>query len=84
MMSEYVTGWDLMATAAAEKSRLAFEARSDFKELVAAANQRGYRRISLHEQVDPTGVDAYTWRGGVWVRNCNTKGQPASCTVGES
>jgi len=68
-MRNHITGWDLMARADAEKSRAAFEARSDFASLVAEADKRGYRRISLHEQLEPGRVDAYTWRGGVWVRH---------------
>lgn len=51
-----------------ERSRDAFESRPDYAELVAEAARRGYRRITLGEQMDTGSADAYQWRGGVWVK----------------
>jgi hypothetical protein len=50
-----------------ESSRAAFEARTDYQDLVAQAAELGYRRITLYEQMNPGSADAYSWRGGVWV-----------------
>lgn len=63
-----VTQWDLQRRAELELSRAAFESSSNFVELVAEADRRGYRRITLAEQMDPGCVDAYSWQGGVWVK----------------
>ena len=55
------------ARAAFERSRAEYEASPRFAENVAEARKRGYRRITLGEQIDTGSADAYTWRGGVWV-----------------
>jgi hypothetical protein len=55
------------ARAAFERSRAEYEASPNFAANVAEAARRGYRRITLSEQVDTGSADAYTWRGGVWV-----------------
>lgn len=49
------------------QSRAEFEASPGFAELVSEAARRGYRRITATEQLDPGRVDAYAWRGGVWI-----------------
>lgn len=67
-MNEHITGWELLRREELERARAAFEARSDFGDLVAEAARRGYRRITLAEQMDSGFHDAYTWRGGVWIR----------------
>ena len=36
--------------------------------LVAEAASRGFRPITLTEQMDCGKIDAYEWRGGIWVR----------------
>lgn len=68
MSREHISPWEIYAREEAEKSRAAFEADSNFSELIAEAAKRGYRRITLLEQLQPGSVDAYTWRGGVWVK----------------
>jgi len=67
-MSEYTTGWDWMHFHEFEKSRAAFESHPDFAALVDEAKKRGFRRITLTEQIATGSADAYTWRGGVWVK----------------
>ncbi len=67
-MAEHTCGWDLLRQAELQASRTAFEARTDFASLIAEATRRGYRRITMSEQIDPGHADAYTWRGGVWVK----------------
>ena len=64
---EHIDAWDAMRRRDFEDSRATFEARPDFAELVAAAAARGWRRITLDEQMDCGMADAYLWRGGVWV-----------------
>lgn len=68
MSGEHISPWEIYAREKAEKSRAAFEAAPNFAELIAEAAKRGYRRITLLEQLDAGSVDAYTWRGGVWVK----------------
>ena len=67
-MSEHICGWDLLRRKEYEQARAAFEARADYDQLVSEAAARGFRRITLGEQLNQT-VDAYLWRGGVWVKN---------------
>jgi len=59
------------ARAAFERSRAEYEAHPDFASIVAEAERRGYRRITLAEQVETGSADAYSWRGGVWVPIAN-------------
>lgn len=68
-MDNGISPWDLSREAELAKSRAAFEASPDYAALVAQAAARGFRRITLHEQLNPLGVDAYSWRGGVWVKS---------------
>jgi len=68
-MIEYKTGWDWMRTQEFEKSRAAFESQTDFATLVDEAAKRGFRRITLAEQIDTGSADAFSWRGGVWIKN---------------
>lgn len=49
-------------------SRKEFESAEIYSELVAEAARRGFRRISLSEQLHTNDTRAYSWRGGVWVR----------------
>jgi hypothetical protein len=63
-----VSAWEDARVSELRRSRAAFEAREDFTELVAEAGRRGFRRVTLIEQLNPGSVDAYAWRGGVWVR----------------
>jgi hypothetical protein len=69
-MADHLCPWRVQHRAEVEASRAAFEARHDFAELVAEADRKGYRRIELFEQLEPGTADAYTWRGGVWVKRC--------------
>jgi hypothetical protein len=62
------SGWDLLRRAEAEAARTAFENHPDFSVVVADAAARGFRRITLAEQLDGGKADAYSWRGGIWVR----------------
>jgi hypothetical protein len=64
-----IDAWELQRLRDIESSRAAFEARPDYAELIEQAAQRGFRRISLWEQMEPGKVDAYQWRGGVWVKD---------------
>lgn len=68
-MDDYLSAWDSFARRDFEASRATFEARPDFADLMAEAARRGFRRITLAEQCDTGCVDAYMWRGGVWVRD---------------
>jgi hypothetical protein len=65
-----IYSWDLLQADEYVRSRAVFDARPDFAELVAEADRRGYRRITLAEQqhnlLRP--CDVYNWRGGVWVK----------------
>jgi hypothetical protein len=63
-----MTAWELMEYEQLQASRAAYEQRPDYHGLVAEAARRGYRRIRLSEQLEPGKVDAYSWRGGVWVK----------------
>ena len=67
-MAEHIDPWDALKREELEKSRAAFEAHPDFRELVAEAAVRGFRRITLAEQMD-VNPDAFTWRGGVWMKS---------------
>lgn len=67
-MSDHISPWDVARRAELEQCRAEFEARPDFHELVAEADRRGFRRITLTEQMSPGQSDAFTWRGGVWVK----------------
>lgn len=51
-------------------SRAVFEARPDYEELIAEADRRGFRRITLYEQMDIGWfiANSYSWRGGLWVK----------------
>jgi hypothetical protein len=60
--------WGMARMREIAQSRAEFEARTDFAELVSGAARRGYRRITAPEQLDPGRVDAYAWRGGVWIK----------------
>lgn len=68
-MADYISPWDIQRREELELSRAAFEANPDFSSLVAEAERRGFRRITLSEQLDRCRSDAHTWRGGVWVKN---------------
>jgi hypothetical protein len=68
-MANHISPWETLEREQAEKSRAAFEARSDFQELITQAAARGFRRITLAEQLKPSDVNAYNWRGGVWIKN---------------
>jgi hypothetical protein len=68
-MADHISPWEIQARANAEQKRAEFESRPDFVALVAEATKRGYRRINLLEQLNPGSIDAYTWCGGVWVKN---------------
>lgn len=70
-MADHISPWDVLHREEVEQSRAAFEARTDFSELVSEADLRGFRRITLMEQLDPGTADAHTWRGGVWVQKSN-------------
>lgn len=67
-MTTHVTGWDLQRAGELQQSRAAFEARPDYPELLQEAASRGFRRITLSEQMERASAGAYNWRGGVWVR----------------
>ena len=67
-MADHISPWDVLHREEVGQSRAAFEARTDFAELVSEADRRGFRRITLMEQLDPGTADAHTWRGGVWVK----------------
>lgn len=67
-MEDHICPWRVQHRAEVEKSRAEFEAQTGFTELVAESGRRGYRRITLSEQLDLGGVDAYSWRGGIWVK----------------
>lgn len=67
-MSAAVNPWGELRRSEVLTARAAFEARDDFAALVDEAGRRGFRRITLGEQMEPHGVDAYAWRGGVWVK----------------
>jgi len=64
----FVCGWDELWRKQFTKSNAEYRARPDYDALVAEAAQKGYRPITLAEQMDTGSVDAYTWRGGVWVK----------------
>jgi len=68
-MGEVTTGWDWMHLQQFQKSRSAFESRPDFAAIVDEAKKRGFRRITLAEQIETGSADAYSWRGGVWVKD---------------
>lgn len=61
-----ISPWELQRRADIATSRAAFEARPDFDELITTAKSQGYRRITENEQIFG-GVDAFMYRGGVWV-----------------
>jgi len=58
-------------------TRTEFEARPDFDALVAEARARGFRRITEAEQLEIPCSDAYTWRGGVWIKELRTAATPS-------
>ena len=64
----HVDPWQQLRAAEFEAARAEFEARPDFAALVAEAASRGFRPITLTEQMDCGKIDAYEWRGGIWVR----------------
>jgi hypothetical protein len=64
----YVDPWQSLRAAEFAASNAAYQAQPGFAALVAEADARGFRPITLTEQMDCGRVDAYSWRGGVWVR----------------
>lgn len=66
-MTTHVTGWDLQRARELQHSRAVFEERPDYPELLQEAASRGFRRVTLSEQMERAS-GAYNWRGGVWVR----------------
>lgn len=67
-MSNESDSWVTKARMDFERGRAAFEAAPEFQSLVAAAAERGFRRITLAEQLNAGEVEAFSWRGGVWVK----------------
>lgn len=64
----YISGWDVLWRNRFTERSKEYRARPDYESLVAYAAQKGYRPITLEEQMDTGSVDAYTWRGGTWVK----------------
>ena len=63
----YTTQDELLLRAKYIKSSQEYRSHRDYPDIVASALARGFRPITLNEQMS-RGVDAYTWRGGVWVQ----------------
>ncbi len=64
----YIDGWEQLWRDRFKQSSADYRSQSHYPDLVQEARRRGFRPVTLSEQMDCGRVDTWSWKGGVWVK----------------